>query len=175
MMYQLAAVTGPHEAEPTLLGLGAEGWVYTGVTIFFLLAIFVGKAHRKLLDGLDAKIAETRKTLDEAAEIRAEAELLLAAARQQQAASAGDAKKLIDHAREEAATIVSKAESDATELVKRRERMAQDKIAAAELAAVETLRGRTAELATAAARDAIVQSHGAKADKPLVDQAIAGI
>ena len=38
-----------HHAEPTLLGLGAEGWVYVGVTIFFLLAIFVAKAPQEVL------------------------------------------------------------------------------------------------------------------------------
>ncbi|MFM2410431.1 MAG: hypothetical protein RL481_1259, partial [Pseudomonadota bacterium] len=63
---------------PELLGLGAEGWVYVSVTLFFLIAIFVFKAHRKIADALDAQIAETRRTLDEALAIRTEAEAVLA-------------------------------------------------------------------------------------------------
>ena len=66
---------------PTLLGLSAEGWVYTGVSIFFIIAFVFFKAHRKILDGLDARIADTRRELDEAATLRAEAEALLVAAK----------------------------------------------------------------------------------------------
>jgi F-type H+-transporting ATPase subunit b len=176
MILQLLAEAAGHgEAHPELLGLDAEGWVYFGVTLFFLVAIFGAKAHKKVIGALDAQIADTRKSLDEAAAIRAEAEKLLADAKVQQAASAKDAQALLDHARNEADAIVAKAEADTTALVARREKMAQDKIAAAERAAMETLKARAAAAATGAARDLIAASHTAGADKSLVDEAIAGI
>lgn len=177
MMFQLlaeAAAHGEHH-EPTLLGLTGEGWVYVGVTLFFLIAIFGAKAHKQVLIALDQQIADTRKSLDEAAAIRAEAEKVLADAKAQQAASAKDAKALLDHAKEEAKAIVAKAEADTVALVARREKMAQDKIGAAERAAVEALKARAAAAATGAARELIAANHNAKADKGLVDEAIAGL
>lgn len=169
-----AAEHGEH-AEATLLGLGAEGWVYAGVSIFLLIAIFGAKAHRQVLGALDAQIAETRKSLDEAKAVRAEAEALLAGAKAQQAAAAEEAKAIVAHAAHEAEAIVAKAEADAADLVARREKMAQDKISAAERSAVEGLRAKAAQAAAGAARDLIAASHSAKADKGLVDEAIAGL
>lgn len=165
---------GEH-VEAKLLGLGAEGWVYTGITIFFLIAIFGAKAHRQVLAALDAQIAETRKSLDEAAAVRKEAEALLANAKAQQTAAAKEAKGILAHATSEAEAIVAKAESDAKELVKRREKMAEEKISAAERAAVEILRAKAARTAAGAARELIAANHSAKADKALVDEAIAGL
>lgn len=162
-------------AEATLLGLGPEGWVYAGITLFFLIAIFGAKAHRQLLGALDAQIAETRKSLDEAAAIRGEAEALLASAKKQQAASAKEAAEILEHAQHEAEAIVAKAKADTADLVARRAKMAQDKIGAAERAAVDALRAKTAEAATGAARGLIAAQHDAKADKSLVDEAIAGL
>lgn len=166
---------GTHGHGPELLGLNAEGWVYVGLTIFILLAIFVGKAPKRIREGLDARIAETRKTLDEAQAIRAEAEALLAKAKAQQAASAGDATAIIAHAEAEAKDLIAKAEADATELMARRAKMAEDKIAAAERAAVAEVRARAASAAASAAAALIAEKHGAAADKPLVDQTIAGL
>lgn len=174
----LAEAAADHGGEPhgpTLLGLGAEGWVYTGVTIFILIAVFGLKAHRQIIAGLDAQIAETRKALDESAAIRKEAEALLADAKAKQLQSAADAAGLVAHAKDEAAAIVAKAETDTTALVARREKMALDKIDAAERAAVDALRARAAAAATAAAGTLIADSHDAKADKRLVDEAIAAI
>ncbi len=171
----LSAAAEGAEHEATLLGLGPEGWVYTGITIFFLIAIFGAKAHRQLLGALDAQIAETRKSLDEAKAIREEAEAVLASAKAQQAASAKEAKAIIAHASDEAKAIIAKAEADTSDLVARREKMAEDKIAAAERSAVEELRAKAADAAAAAARGLIAANHDAKADKALVDQAIGSL
>ena len=163
------------EEGPTLLGLGAEGWVYVGLTIFILLAIFVAKAPKRIAEALDARIAETRRQLDEARAIRAEAEKLLADARAKHAASAGDARAIVDHAEAEARALLAKAEADAADLVARRGKMAEDKIAAAERAAVAEVRARAADVAAKAAASIIADTHGAAADKSLVDKTIAGL
>ncbi|OYY89350.1 MAG: hypothetical protein B7Y45_12745 [Sphingomonas sp. 28-66-16] len=171
----MAAEAAGHEEGPTLLGLGAEGWVYVGLTIFLLLAVFVAKAPQKITEALDARIANTRRQLDEAKSIRAEAEALLADARRRTAASAGDAAAIIAQAEAEAKLLVAKAESDASDLMARRARMAEDKIAAAERGAIAEVRARAADAATRAAASIIADKHGADADKPLVDRTIAGL
>lgn len=164
-----------HDEGPTLLGLSAEGWVYVGLTIFILLAIFVAKAPQKIAAALDERIAATRRTLDEARALREEAEKLLADAKARTAASAGDAAAIVAHAEAEAQAMLAKAEADATELMARRARMAEDKIGAAERAAVAEVRARAADAATRAAATIIAERHDAAADKPLVDRTIAGL
>lgn len=166
---------GHEEHGPTLLGLSAEGWVYVGLTIFILLAVFVAKAPQQIAAALDARIANTKRQLDEAKAIRAEAEALLADAKKRSAASAGDAAAIIAHAEAEAKAMLAKAESDATELMARRARMAEDKIAAAERGAIAEVRARAADAATRAATQIIMDRHDAGADKPLVDRTIAGL
>lgn len=164
----------PHEG-PTLLGLGAEGWVYVGLTIFLLLAVFVAKAPKRITDALDQRIAETRRQLDEARAIRAEAEALLAAAQARDAASAGDAAAIVAHAEAEATALLAKAEADLTDLIARRRTMAEDQIAAAERGAIAEVRARAAAAATRAAAAIIAERHDTVADKVLVDRTISGL
>jgi F-type H+-transporting ATPase subunit b len=171
----LTEADGTHAEGPELLGLGAEGWVYVGLTIFILLAIFVAKAPKRVAEILDQRIADTRRQLDEAKEIRAEAEALLAEAKRRHAASAGDADAIVAHAEAEASALLAKAEADAATLVERRGQMAEDKIAAAERAALTEVRAKAAEAAANAAAVLIAERHGAEADKALVDRTIAGL
>ena len=61
---------------------------------------------------------------------------------------------------------------EAEALIERRGRMAEDKIAAEERAAIEQLRATAAEAATKAAARLIAERHDAASDGKLVDQAI---
>jgi F-type H+-transporting ATPase subunit b len=152
-----------------------EFWVYAGLTIFILLAIFVGKAPKRIAETLDQRIADTKRELDEAKSLRAEAEALLAEAKKRNAASAGDAAAIVAHAEDEAKQLLAKAEADAAELIARRGKMAEDKIAAAERGAVAEVRAKAADAAAKAAAAIIAEKHGAAADKALVDKTIAGL
>ncbi|HEY8603374.1 hypothetical protein [Tsuneonella suprasediminis] len=163
-----------HE-EQTLLGLGAEGWVYVSITIFFVIAIFFAKAPKKITDALDAQIAEKRRNLDEAAKIRAEAQALLDEAKAQHAASAQDAAAMLDHAKQEAAQIIAQAEADTSVMLERRAAMAEQKIAAAERAAADSLRREAAGAAVSAARAVIAGSYGETKDRKLADEIISSI
>jgi len=162
-------------SEPKLLGLDAEGWVYVGLTIFLLLAIFVAKAPKKITDALDARIADTRKALDEAQAIRSEAEALLAAAKAKTIAVADETAAILAQAETEAKALVAQAETDAAALIGRRSQAAQDKIAAAERAAVADVRARAADASTTAARKLISDGHAATQDTALVDEAISAL
>src|SRR6185312_8114995 len=68
--------------------------------------------------------------------------------------------------------IVAKAKKDSEALIERRTRMAEDKIAAEERAAVEQLRAAAADAAAKAAARIIADRHDASTDARLVDQAI---
>lgn len=172
-----AAGHGAAESEhgPTLLGLNSEHWVWVGITIFLLLALTVFKLPRRIVEALDARIAHARQELDRAFEIRQEAEALLLEAQTRHAASASDAAAIVAHAQQEAEALIAKAEADAAELTARRAKMARDKIAAAERAAIAEVRAAAADAAASAAAAIIAEKHGAAADKPLVDKTIAGL
>jgi F-type H+-transporting ATPase subunit b len=164
-----------HHAEPLFLGFAPPVAVVSS-SMIVLLAILAWKGEPKMIGkGLDGKIAEIKAQLAEAKSLRAEAEALRKEYADKIANAEKDAAAMLDHARHEAEAIVAKAEADTTETIARREKMAQDKITAAEFAAVTQLRNQAAAAAAAAAKGLIAANHSAAADRVLVDQAIAGI
>ena len=168
----LAAATEPHEA--TALGMGAGAWVALSMLTVFGIMLYAGVP--KLVAGmLDKQIAEIRRQLDQAKALRAEAEALRNQYAAKIAGAEADAAAMVEHAQHEAEAIVAHAETQTSALIARREKMAQDKIGAAERAALADVRATAANAATAAARGLIAENHDAKADKALIDTAIAGL
>ena len=169
----LAAAAGHHE-EATALGMSAGGWVALSMLTVFGIMLYAGVP--KLVAGmLDKQIAEIRAQLDQAKALRAEAEALRGQYAAKIAGAEADAAAMVEHARHEAEAIMAQAETHTTALIARREKMAQDKIGAAERAALADVRATAANAATMAARGLIAENHDAKADKSLVDAAIAGL
>ena len=159
---------------PAALGLSASGWVGMAMLVFIILLIWK-KVPGVIAGGLDNKIAEIKHQLDEAKQLRAEAEALRKEYADKIANAEKDAAAMIAHAQQEAEAIVAKAETDSEAMIARRQRMAEDKIGAAERGAVEELRAKAASVAAAAARGLIAEKHDASADKKLVNDAISAI
>ena len=168
------AECGEHHADPSIFGLDATVWVSIAMTAFILILIWK-KVPALVTRGLDNQIAAIRNRLDEAKQLRAEAEALRDEYAKKIAGAEAQAQAMLAHADEEAKAVLAKAEADATELTARRARMAEDKIAAAERAAIQAVRAKAAEAATRAAAAIIADKHGAEADKALVDKTIAGL
>jgi len=162
-----------HGVEPSALGLGPGAWVALSMAVLLGIALYL-KVPRAFAAGLDKGIAEIKRQLDEAKALRTEAEALRQEYADKIASAEQESAAMIEHARHEAEVIVAKAAADTVDLIARREKMASDRIAAAELAAVQELRAKTAEVAATAAGTLIKAKHDASADKALVDQAIAG-
>ncbi|PTQ08516.1 F0F1 ATP synthase subunit B [Sphingomonas oleivorans] len=171
--HQEAHGAAPH-ADPSALGLDATGWV--SLAMLALILIMLWKKVPAVVGGaLDKKIDSIRAQLDEATKLRAEAEALKAEYEVKAATAGKEAEAILAHARSEASSIVAQAQSDAQTLIERRGRMAEDKIAAAERAALAEVRAKAAEAAAAAAATLIARNHGAEADKALVDSTIASL
>ncbi len=166
---------GEHHAEPELLGLGAESWVYVSVFIFFVLAVVIGKLPQRIAAGLDARIALVKRQLGDASAIRAEAEALLAGARLRQEAASRDAEAIVARAHAEAAEVAAAGEKAASETIVRRTVAAEAKIAAATRAAEAELRAEVARRVTAAAATIIAANADAALQARLTDEAIAGL
>lgn len=161
-------------AEPTAFGLTPGGWVALAMLAVFAIMVWQ-KIPAAIAKALDGKIAEIRAQLDEAKQLRAEAEALKAEYQAKSAAADGEAKAMLDRAHAESASIVAKAKTDAEALVERRTQMAEAKIEAEERAAIDDVRAVAARAATAAAGRLIAERNDATSDKALVDQAIAGL
>lgn len=170
----LAVNPGQIEHEDSALGLAPGGWV--ALSMLVVIVIMLAKGVPGLIArGLDRKIAGIRAQLDEAGRLRAEAEALRDEYRARAASATAEADAIVARASEEANALLTKAKADSEALVERRTRMAEDKIAAAERAAVAEVRARAASAAATAAATLIAQHHDQNADKALVDRAIAGL
>jgi F-type H+-transporting ATPase subunit b len=170
-------VTNPgaiEHAEESFLGINPGGFV--ALSMIVVLGILIWKGAFKAIGGaLDKKIAGIREQLDEASKLRAEAEALRAEYQAKAKAAQGEADQILAHARAEADQILAKAKDDTEQLIKRRQRMAEDKIAAAERAAVAEVRAKAADAATKAAAALIAERNDADSDKAMVDKAIAAL
>jgi F-type H+-transporting ATPase subunit b len=143
------------------------------LSMLVVIALLIWKRVPRLIGrALDTKIEGIRSQLDEATRLRAEAEGLKAEYTAKAAAAAQEAEAMLAGARAEADGIVAKAQADASALIERRGRMAEEKIAAAERAAVAEVRTRAATAATAAAASLIAQRYDALADRALVSRTI---
>jgi len=164
-----------HHPEPVNFGfLGAPQWIALAMLAVF--AVMLWKRVPALIgQALDRKIAGIRAELDEAEQLRKDAEALKAEYEAKAAAADAERTTMIARAHHEAEAIVAQAKLDTQALIERRTRMAEDKIAAAERQALDEIRARAATAAAAAAARLIEEKHGAEADKAMVDRAIAGL
>ena len=177
MAENTATTTVPvrEHAEPVLLGMAAETWVYISIAIFLLLAIVLGKLPQRITGALDDRIAGVRRQLDEAKAVRAEAEALLKAAQASRDAATKDAEAIVARARNEARELVAESEAAAKLTIERRTAAATAKIAAAERSAEGELRAEVARRVTAAAASLIAARADAGFQAKLADDAIAGL
>ena len=159
---------------PSAFGFDASMLVALAMLAVIILAIWK-KVPAMIAGALDAQIAGIKQQLDQATALRAEAENIKAEyeAKAKQAARDADAMKASAEA--EAKQIVARAKSDATALIERRAKAAEEKIAAAERAAIADVRNKAASAAAAAAAQLIAAHHDAKADAALIDQSIASL
>jgi F-type H+-transporting ATPase subunit b len=124
---------------------------------------------------LDARAARIASELDEARKLREEAQGLLADYERKRRDAEKEAEAILAQARVEAEAFVVETRQKLAETIARRGRMAEQKIAQAEVQAVKEVRAAAAELAIAAATRIIAdQVQGAKADQ-LVDASIANL
>ncbi|MFK4793828.1 F0F1 ATP synthase subunit B [Sphingobium sp. ZW T5_29] len=163
----------PH-TDPEAVGMDATAWVSLAMAVFIVI-LLVKKVPALIGSVLDGRIAQIKSQLAEASKLRAEAEALKGEYEAKLAAAAGEAEAMRKSAESDAATLLQDAKVNAAALVARRQKMAEDKIGAAERAAIAGIRTKAVNAATSAAATLIAQNHDASADRTLVDGAIKGL
>lgn len=125
------------------------------------------------LEWVDGEIGKIRDELEQARQLRAEAEASLAACKAKKAAALAEADAIVKHAKEEAARLEAEAEAELKYVLARHEQHAVERIRIIEQEAVSAVRAAVVDQAMAAIRKALVDRMDESGFTKLADQAIA--
>jgi F-type H+-transporting ATPase subunit b len=142
--------------------------------VLFVIAVFK-PAKKAILGGLDAKIAEIRGQVEEAQQLREEAQALLATYQRQQREALQEAEDILTRAEEDAVRLRAEATKDLDEAIKRQEILATEKIGLAEAAAVARVQELAVDLAIAATEKILTDRMAGKGGTDLVNASISDL
>jgi F-type H+-transporting ATPase subunit b len=145
-------------------------WATIALVIFIGIMMYFG-LPKMITKMLDARIAQIETDLAEAKRLREEAEALLVDYERKRVAAEGEAAGIVTAAQEEAKRLADDAQVALTDLIARRTKSVEDKIAQAEAQALGEVRARAADLTVEAARIVLSQQMASKGDD-LVSKAI---
>jgi F-type H+-transporting ATPase subunit b len=128
----------------------AEFWVAVAAVIFVAVLIYLG-VHRQLGRALDDRQARIKSELDEARRLKEEAAALLSEYQHRQHDAEREAQQIIATAQAEAELVAAEAHAKLEDFVARRSKIAEEKIAQAEVQALADVRAAAADAAAAAA------------------------
>ncbi len=146
-------------------------WVAVAFVLFFVL--FGRQLWRFVTSKLDERSAAVRAELETAARLREEARDLLATSRRRERESAAEAEAILARARDEASRIAADAAVRLDAELARRTRLAEERIALMEANAVAGLRAAAVDAVVAATGRAVAAEIDADADAALIDRAAA--
>ena len=154
--------------------MDATFWALVALILFFGIVLYA-KAPSFVASKLDARSAGIKSDLDDARRLREEAQELLAEYQRKKVEAENEAAAIVAQAKREAELYGQEARKKMNEQIERRTRMAEQKIAQAEAAAVKDVRAAAADLAIEAAARIIGQdTKGAKASG-IIDKTIASL
>jgi F-type H+-transporting ATPase subunit b len=144
------------------------------IALAWLIALFIllRKAVPGILAALDARGVQIRTQLDEAKQLREEAEAMLAEYQRKQRDALAEAKEIIAHAQADAERIAAEAAAELDALLKRREHQAIERIARLEADALGEVRAIAADIALEATRRVLKESLDWNRSSGLIDDAI---
>jgi F-type H+-transporting ATPase subunit b len=163
------------EHESLLSLTNPELWVLVGLLVFFGLLIYLKVLPGALFKALDAHAEKIKAELDEAHQLREEAQALLAEVKAQRDEAERQAAGMIQAAKADAALIASEAKARLEEQITRRAEMAERKIAQAEAQAAADVKSAAVDLAAQAAEQILVARLASGGSDGRVDTAIGQI
>lgn len=150
----------------------AEFWVAVAFFAFLAVLLYQG-VPRMLGTALDARAEAIKKEIEEARKLKQAAEALLADYHKRRREADSEAAAIIDQARREADAIAKETKASLAEMLDRRTRQAEDKIARAESQAMSDVRTAAIEAAIAASERLVGgKLAGAGAGDPLIEASI---
>jgi len=152
------------------MAFDAAFWATIALFVFLGVVIYL-KLPGQITKMLDSRINKIQEDLDEAKRLREEAQALLADYERKRKEAESEAQDIVTAAQEEAARLAEEAKASVEDLIARRTRAVEEKIAQAEQQALGEVRARSADVAVEAARVLLTKQMKDNADE-LVDQAI---
>lgn len=146
-------------------------WVAVAFVVFMGIVLYT-KVHLTLAATLDEKAASIKAQLDEALNLRKDAEKFLAEYQRKQRDAQKLAETIISDAEHAADSLRAQAVTDIAELIERRERLAKEKLAQAELFAIKEVKTAAVTAAVAAAKEVLAESLKGKGGASLVKASI---
>ena len=153
--------------------LDTNVWVTISFVLFLVFAIKAGKD--KVLALLDDRIADIKKEIETAENLRVEAQELLALYQRKQRDAAKDAEEIVSNAKTHAEEIKKQAEKDLEALMARREEQLKERLERMEENAIREIRNYAADLALQATYEIVAEKMTAKTNEKLIDDSIKNI
>ena len=148
-----------------------EFWVAVSFFIFIGVLVYFG-VHMKVASALDARALLISKELEEARRLREEAEKVLADYQRKLGDVVTEVDNITALATTEAKTLAAETRQSLKEYFDRRIKLAEEKIARAEMEAVRELRSDAVDAAIAAAQNLIAAKLTPDRAKKLVSESI---
>ncbi|MDB5571521.1 MAG: atpF [Hyphomicrobiales bacterium] len=149
-------------------------FVAVGFVLFVLLLGYLG-VHNTIAGALDGRAKQISDELAEARRLREEAESVLASYRTKAAEAEAEAQAIVAAAREEAEALARESADRMSEFVVRRTKQAEAKIAMAEAQAMNDVRAAAADAAVKAAEIVLRDQTRGDAASELVTRGIADL
>ncbi len=148
--------------------------ILIGFVIFCGILIYAG-VPGMITRMLDKRADQIKKDLEEARALREEAQTILASYERKQKEVMAQAERIVAQAREEAQAAAEQAKADLRDSIARRLAAAEDQIESAEKAAVKEVRDRAIAVAVAAAGDVLTKQMTKESAAEMIDQAIGDV
>jgi F-type H+-transporting ATPase subunit b len=150
----------------------AETWVLVALVAFFGLLVYFG-VHKMAFKAIDGRRDAIRAELEEARQIRVEAQALLDSLTQKRAEAEQQAAEMLANAEAEARRYEADAHARLEESLKRREELAERRIAQAEAQASAEVRSAAVDAAAVIAEGVLKARLKGKRSDPLIADAVA--
>lgn len=151
--------------------MDATFWVGAAFVFFIGILVYL-KVPGMLTSALDERAKKISDDLDQARELREEAQVLLATYQRKQRDALQEAEEIVAHAMEAASREAEQAEKKLEEAVARREQAALNKIALAEAQAEKEVRNAAIDIAITSATTVVTQRVRGDHSDQLVNTAI---
>lgn len=154
--------------------LPSEVWLLLALVVLFALVFKTAK--KTVIGGLDARRDRIKNELEEARALHEEAKTALADMQRKQRDALKDAEEIIVHARTEAGRLHEQSLKQLDEQLARRERLAHERIAQAEAAAIAAVRNDAVRIAIDATEAVLTEQMAQKSNaNPVLDKAISDL
>jgi len=133
-----------------------ELWVLVSFVLFLALLVYY-KIPGKIAKALDDRADRIKTELEEARRLHEEAQSILADYQRKRRDAENEAEEIIAMARREAQFYAEESRKAMNESLQRRVKLAEEKIARAEEQAIQEIRSKSADVASAAAETIIAK------------------